>query len=559
MQIHTDLEPAPQESFTLRTRNPDVLSCIANLSNDEVFTPPEFANRILNSLAEGWAAANDGADIWADPDVTFLDPFTKSGIFLREITKRLVAGLAEHIPDLQDRVDHILTKQVYGIGITQITSMLARRSLYCSKWANGEHSIAKSFGPGPGFGKADGHVWYERTEHTWTGGTNWIVTADADGKPIKRTTDGKCKFCGTSQSMLDRGADAETHAYAFIHTNDIKQLISEIFGAHMQFDVVIGNPPYQLQSDGGTRDMPIYQKFVAQAKSLEPRFLAMVIPSRWMASGLGLTEFRQEMLTDRQLRKLVDFPAAAEVFPGVEIKAGVCYFLRDASYDGDCEVTMIRGDDIVGPVSRDLGENDVFVRDSRSVEILRKVQAFGEPSVNEILARDKEFGWTSNFTGFHETEQKGDVPLHYIRLMKRGVGYIARSEVTKSAGLIDYWKVLVPQAFNGGDALPHQIVGKSLIASSPSVCTQSFLFFYVDTEEEAKSLQSYYCTRFFRFLVSLRKITQHATHATYTWVPQQSWDRTWTDEELYAKYGITDDEAAFIASQVRAMEVGAGE
>jgi site-specific DNA-methyltransferase (adenine-specific) len=536
-------------AYSMRTRNPDVLSCIANLSNDEVFTPPEFANQMLNTLAEGWASANDGADIWGDSSVTFLDPFTKSGVFLREITKRLVDGLADEMPDLQERVDHILTKQVFGIGITEICAYLARRSLYCSKDATGEHSIAKSFDD------ADGNIWFQRTEHSWADGTKWVYTADQDGNQVKKFTDGKCRFCGASQSTLDRGVDAESHAYAFIHTDNVAARVAEIFGAEVQFDVIIGNPPYQLQSDGGTRDMPIYQKFVEQAKRLEPRLLTMVIPSRWMASGLGLNEFRKEMLNDRRVQSLVDFPAASEVFPGVEIKAGVCYFLWDANYDGDCEVTMTRGDERVGPLPRNLGEYDVFVRDSRAVQILHKLSAFSEPSINEILARDKEFGWTSNFRGFHETQKPGDIPLNYIQTMKRGVGYINRKEVKKSAHLIDTWKVLVPEAFNGGDAMPHQIVGKPLLAPSPSVCTQSFLFFYVDTEEEAQSIKSYYTTRFFRFLVSLRKITQHATHATYTWVPQQTWDRTWTDEALYEKYGITDEEQKFVESMVRALEV----
>ena len=544
----TNTPVSSHASFTLRSRNPDVLSCIANLSNDEVFTPPEVANQILDTLAEGWAAANHGANIWANPTVTFLDPFTKTGVFLREITQRLTAGLAEQIPHLEDRVDHILTKQVYGIGITEITTLLARRTLYCSKYANGPHSIAKSFK------HPEGNIWFERTEHTWVGGKEWVYTADKNGDQIKKYTDGRCEFCSTSQKMLDRGIDAETHAYPFIHTHDAKQRVADIFGVEMQFDVVIGNPPYQLQSDGGTRDMPIYQKFVNQAKTLEPRFLVMVIPSRWMASGLGLAEFRRQMLGDSRIRTLVDFPAAAEVFPGVEIKAGVCYFMRDANHDGQCQVSMIRGGERVGPVDRDLGEFDVFVRDSRAVEILRKVQVRGEQSVNTILARDKEFGWTSNFKGFNESLTAGDIPLHYIKTMKRGVGSISRQKITKSAHLVDTWKVLVPQAFNGGDALPHQIVGKSLIASSPSVCTQSFLFFHVDTEMEARSIQSYYCTRFFRFLVSLRKITQHATHATYTWVPLQTWDREWTDEALYEKYGITDEETALIESMVRHME-----
>ena len=522
-----------QASFALRSRNPDVLTCIANLSNDEVFTPPEFANRMLDTLTEAWAANHGGANIWTNKTVKFLDPCTKSGVFLREITSRLTKGLEQEIPNLEKRVNHILTKQVFGIGITQITSLLARRSVYCSKHATGEHSIAKSFA------SDDGNIWFKRIKHTWDGD--------------------KCKYCGAGRSVFDRAEGLETHAYAFIHADNIKTRLAEIFGGNMQFDVIIGNPPYQLASDGGSRDGPIYQHFVEQAKMLQPRFLAMVIPSRWMASGLGLSTFRQAMLGDRRIRELVDYPAANDVFPGVEVKAGVCYFLWDASHDDDCHVTTIRGGEVVGPIQRNLGEYDVFVRDARAVSILHKVADRGEASINTILARDKEFGWTSNFDGFHEKERAGDVPLYYIRQMKRDVGYIGRKAVTKSDQLIDPWKLLVPKAFNGGDAVPHQILGKPLTAPSPSVCTQSFLFFYVSSLKAAKSLQSYYTTRFFRFLVSVRKITQDATHSTYVWVPTQTWDRTWTDEALYAKYGITKKEQAYIESQVREMNLDNGD
>lgn len=522
-----------QANFTLRGRNPDVLTCIANLSNDEVFTPPEFANRMLDTLAEAWAANNQGANLWADRTVKFLDPCTKSGVFLREITRRLTAGLEQEIPDLPKRVDHILTKQVFGMGITKITSLLARRSVYCSKHAQGEHSIAK------GFDNDEGNIWFKRLKHTWEGD--------------------KCRYCGAGKSVFDRGAGLETHAYAFIHTDNIKARVAEIFGKTMQFDVIIGNPPYQLASDGGSRDVPIYQLFVEQAKKLQPRYLSMVIPARWMASGLGLSEFRQAMLSDRHIRELVDYPAANDVFPGVEVKAGVCYFLRDSGYEGACSVTTVRGGEVTGPIYRDLGEYDVFVRDARAVSILHKVLAREETPINTILARDKEFGWTSNFDGFHETERKSDVPIFYIRKMKRDVGYIARKSVTKSEHLIDTWKLLVPQAFNGGDAVPHQILGKPLIAPAPSVCTQSFLFFNVSSRKEAESIQSYYTSRFFRFLVSVRKITQHATHSTYAWVPMQTWDRTWTDTALFDKYGITKQEQAYIESQVRPMNLDAGD
>lgn len=537
--------------FTLKGHNPDVLTCIANLSNDEVFTPPALASQMLDALALAWAEANGGEDIWANPAVTFLDPFTKSGVFLREIVRRLTDGLALAVPDLTERVDHILTRQVFGIGITQLTALLARRSIYCSKFANGPHSIAKSFTT------ENGNVWFQRTEHTWGGGKREFRVDPITSEEITIYTSRKCVYCAASEGSHARGDALETHAYAFIHTNNIKARVAELFGEDMRFDVIIGNPPYQLQSDGGTRDVPIYQHFVEQAKRLQPRFLAMVIPSRWMASGLGLSEFRKAMLADTHIRELVDYPNAAEVFPSVGINGGVCYFLWDSLHDSDCNVTMTWGGEVVGPTLRPLNEFDVLVRDGRAIPILRKVLARGELSVNTILARDKEFGWTSNFNGFRDVQRTGDIPLHYIRSMKRSVGFVGRNDVAKSAHLIDTWKVLVPKVGSGRERERtgvDLVLGPPLIASSPSVCTQSYLFFYVESEAQARSVRSYYGTRFFRFLVALRKITQDATHSTYRWVPLQTWDQTWTDEALYAKYGLTDEEVALIESMIRPME-----
>ena len=522
-----------QASFTLRGRNPDVLTCIANLSNDEVFTPPEFANRMLDTLAEGWAAGNDRADIWADSKVRFLDPCTKSGVFLREIVTRLNKGLEAEIPDLQTRVDHILTRQVFGIGITRLTGLLARRSLYCSKHATGEHSVAK------GFESDDGNVWFQRTLHTWV--------------------DAKCKFCGAPRNLFDRGPEFENHAYAFIHTDNIKTHLRALFGGNMQFDVIIGNPPYQMTGGaGGTSDSSIYHLFVEQAIRLEPSYVCMVTPARWIAGGRGMDDFRRAILGGEHLRELVDFPASAEVFPGVEIKAGVCYFLWDKQHKGDCSVTTFRGGEKLGPISRKLDEYDIFVRDARAVSILHKVLERNDAPISSLLTRDTPFGIASNFEGFSQTRRRNDVALYYIRKMKRGVGYINRNTINKNVQHIDFWKVLVPEAYNGGEGLPHQILGKSVIAPPPSACTQSFLAFCVQSKSEAQSLQTYYATRFFRFLVSQRKITQHGLHSTYRWVPMQTWDREWTDGELFERYGITEDEQAFIVSQIRAMDIADG-
>ena len=518
-----------QASFTLRGRNPDVLECIANLSNDEVFTPPEFAKRMLDTLAEAWAADHKSANLWEDKTVKFLDPCTKSGVFLREITSRLTKGLEKQIPQLAKRVDHILANQVFGIGITHLTSLLARRSLYCSKHANGEHSIAS------GFASDAGNIWFERLEHPWAGT--------------------KCVYCGAPRTIFDRDEGRETHAYAFIHTNDIKTRVSELFGGDMQFDVIIGNPPYQMTGGaGGSSDSSIYHLFVEQAQRLDPRYLSMVIPSRWLAGGRGLDDFRASMLGGGHLHNLIDFPASRDVFPGVEIKGGICYFLWSKDYRGKCEVTITR-DGQATTSMRHLGEFDVFIRDPQAAVILNKVLAKEETPITSILSRDTPFGIASNYSEIHERSRHGDVPIYFIQLMKRRVGYIPRRIVGKNADLIDTFKVLVPKAYNGGDAVPHQILGKPQLAPSPSVCTQSYLFLRFDSERGARSAQSYYATKFFRFMVSLRKITQDALHSTYAWVPMQSWNRTWTDKDLYVKYGITQKEQAYIESQVRPMNL----
>ncbi|MBZ5569911.1 MAG: Eco57I restriction-modification methylase domain-containing protein [Acidobacteriia bacterium] len=352
-----------QASFSLRGRNPDVLTCIANLSSDEVFTPPVFANRMLDTLADAWAANNGGADLWADSSVRFLDPFTKSGVFLREIASRLTKGLAAEITDLQKRVDHILTKQVFGIGTTYLTSLLARRSLYCSKHAHGPHSIAE------GFSSDAGNIWFERTEHTWV--------------------QGRCKVCGASQKALDRGEGLETHAYAFIHADDINARVPQLFGDDMQFDVIIGNPPYQLADGGGagTSAIPIYNLFVDQAKKLNPRLLTMVIPSRWFTGGKGLDEFRASMLADDHLRSINDYVIASDVFPGVALKGGVCYFLWDRDNRGPCRVTTHFKDDPPSASTRPLLEPgaEVFVRFNEGLSILKKVVAVEKGAPRSVL------------------------------------------------------------------------------------------------------------------------------------------------------------------------------
>jgi Eco57I restriction-modification methylase len=535
------MAPDASIGFTLRGRNPDVLTCIANLSNDEVFTPPEFANRMLDTLTDAWAEASGGANLWADPTVTFLDPVTKSGVFLREITTRLTHGLAAEISDLQERVDHILTKQVFGIAITNLTSLMARRSVYCSRFANGPHSIASSLA------NENGNIWFERVEHAWR--------------------DGRCRFCGAGQQALDRGEDLETHAYAFIHTDDIKARIAELFGDEMQFDVIIGNPPYQLDDGGyGTSAAPIYQLFVDQAKTLDPRYLSLVIPARWFAGGKGLDAFRESMLSDDRLRSIDDFLSAADVFPGVGLKGGVCYFLWDRDNPGDCRVTTHFKDWPLSSVSRPLLEagTDVFIRFNEGLSILKKVVAVETGHDDSVMLPDgkrfdqlvssrKPFGLDTTFQG-RATARNGDVPVY----RNGGVSYVGRSDLSTGAELIDGWKIFAGYAAPGTgnrDTYPHRIISTPFIGEPGSVSSETYLCIGpFESRSQAESALSYLSCRLTRLLILLHKPSQHVTRRVYTFVPTQDWTQTWTDAGLYAKYGITDDEIAFIESVVRPMD-----
>jgi site-specific DNA-methyltransferase (adenine-specific) len=479
---------------------------------------------MLDTLAEAWAASHGGANLWADPTVRFLDPFTKSGVFLREITSRLTLGLAERMPDLQARVDHILTKQVFGIGITRLTSLLARRSVYCSKYANGTHSITRAFD------NEAGHIWFERVEHTW----------------VK----GKCAFCGASQGTLDRGEDRETHAYAFIHTDDIKTRLAGIFGDTMQFDVIIGNPPYQLSDGGhGASAAPIYQLFVEKALDLEPRYAVFVTPSRWMAGGKGLDKYRERMLADKRLRNLVDYPKLYEGFPGVKIRGGISYFLWDREHHGPCTVQTIWDGQPTGPaVARYLDSFDVLVRRNEAVPILEKVRAKRESTLDTRVSSQKPFGLR---TFFHGKPKSTSIKQPVKLFGSQRVTWVDRSEIPANASWIDRWKVLMTRVQGTSAAIETKFLSKPIIAEPGTACTESYLVAgHFDSEIEANNYARYLRTRFARFLVSLRKSTQDAPRNVYAFIPDLPLDQEWTDAKLYRRYGLTQDEIAFIESQV---------
>jgi site-specific DNA-methyltransferase (adenine-specific) len=490
--------------------NPDVLSCLANLSNDEVFTPPQIANQMLDLLP---------AEIWSDKNTTYLDPACKTGIFLREIAKRLIVGLEKEIPDKQKRIDHIFKNQLFGLPITQMTSLLSRRGVYCSKTANGKYSVCETFDD------VQGNIRFERIEHTWAGN--------------------RCSSCGASLEEYARSEELETHAYQFIHT----ETPEEIF--NMKFDVIVGNPPYQLSDGGfGRSASPIYQNFVQQAKKLKPRFLTMIIPSRWFAGGKGLDDFRKDMLNDNRTRKIVDFEDANEVFPGVDIAGGICYFLWERDSNGVCEVANIQNGTEVAS-SRDLNEFKTFIRHGQAVPIIRKVLAKQEDKMSEQVSASKPFGLRT----FIRPQKKGDIILRW----QKGEGPYNRKEITVGVEMIDKWKVITSyvghdHAGNPGKDGKRRVLSKIDILPPGTICNETYLVIgNYKTKTQAQNLVTYMQTKFFRFLISQFMYSHHITKDSYSFVPILDMTVKWTDESLCKRYGITKTEFEFIDSKIRPM------
>ena len=495
--------------------NPDVLTCLANLSNDEVFTPPQVVNRMLDMLP---------AELFRSKETTFLDPVSKSGVFLREIAKRLMIGLESQIPDIHERADHIFTKQLFGIAITELTALTSRRSIYCSKKANGQYSICRKFHD------EEGNLRYRAIEHKFV--------------------DGKCKYCGATESVFGKKVrkELESHAYEFIHTDKPDKLFP-----NMKFDVIIGNPPYQLD-DGGSKASakPLYHLFVEQAMKLNPKFLTMIIPARWYAGGKGLDDFRDKMLTDSRIRVLVDYFDANDCFPGIDISGGVCYFLWDRDNKGLCKVVSKRKD-TTNEMTRKLLEEgaESFIRFNQAISILRKVKAKeGFKSFTQVVSSRKPFGLD---TKPRLVKQKS--PGYVFTYAYPNNAYVKEESISLNKNWVSEHKVFISYAYGERGDFPYFVIGKPFYGSPQTCCTETYLVIGpFASQNKCESCMSYMRTKFFRFLVLLKKNTQHATSKVYQFVPLQDFSHPWTDEMLYKKYGLTEEEIAFIESMIRPME-----
>jgi len=490
--------------------NPDVLSCLANLSNDEVFTPPEVANAMLDLLPQ---------ELFHNPNTTFLDPVCKSGVFLREIAKRLIEGLADQIPDLQERIDHIFHKQLFGIAITELTSLLSRRSLYCTKYPSSKFSVTA-------FDDQSGNIRYKRINHRWK--------------------DGKCIFCSASKRAYDRDDILESHAYEWIHTTKPEGIFK------MKFDVIIGNPPYHL-SDGGQKASatPIYHRFISQAKKLNPRFMSFVIPARWFSGGRGLDSFRDEMLKDNRIRRIVDYTDSEDCFPGVDIAGGICYFLWNRDERGKCEVTTIHNGS-TQTISRELDEYPIFIRHSQALSVIEKVTARETRFYSQKVSSQKPFGLRT----YVKPTDTGDITLRY----NGGTGPFWRKDVTQSTDWIDKWKVIMSyltydHAGRADKDGKRRVFSTMEILPPAAVCTETYLVVdALSSKQEAENLLKYLQTMFVRFLVAQTTSTQHIAKSNFVFVPIQDFSKPWTDGKLFEKYGLTIDETDFIESMIRPME-----
>ncbi len=506
--------------------NPDVLSCLANLSNDEVFTPPEVVNNMLDMLPQ---------ELFGNPNTKFLDPACKTGVFLREIAKRLIKGLELIFPNLQQRIEHIFRNQLYGIAITELTSLLSRRGVYCSKYPNSQYSVYT-------FDNPQGNIFYHRTQHSWK--------------------DGKCLYCGVSQKTelgnKLRETELETHAYEFIHKISVKEILN------MKFDVIISNPPYQLD-DGGAQASarPIYHLFIEKAQCLQPRYMTMIIPARWMTGGKGLDEFRSNMIHDKHITYLYDFANASDCFNGVEVKGGVCYFLWERDREDKCSIYRQDTNGITYSKRYLVEDNDdIFIRYPQLVSIKNKVQSFNEKSFEDIVSTRKPYGLASDFF-VNPTKYRlppiSDNPIQngYSILglvgLRRIKKYIPNNYPLPKKQGIDQYKLFISNSYGCGE------IGEGpatpVLATPGELCTETFLQIGPwSKENHASNAMSYLKTKFFRCLVGIRKQTQHATKNVYHYVPLQDFSKPWTDEELYAKYGLTQEEIDFIESMIKPME-----
>lgn len=319
----------------------------------------------------------------------------------------------------------------------------------------------------------------------------------------------------------------------------------------MKFDYIIGNPPYQ-ESDGGAgvSATPVYNKFIEAAKSLDPDVVSMIIPAKWYSGGKGLDDFRREMLNDSRISRLVDYTDSKECFPGVDVAGGVCYFVWDKNHEGACKYTNnYNGTETT--VLRDLGEYDTFIRYPLAERIVNKVRGFNEKTLDGTVSSRKPFGLPTTTKAL----ESGDISIRY----NGGIGPYKRSEVPSGTEMIDKWKIIISRLTAEHAGQPDKN-GQFRILSTMEklkpgcICSETYLVAGAfNTENEADNYAGYLKTKFARFLIAQKAMTQQVSKAVFGFVPEQNYTENITDTYLYNKYKLDSEEIGFIEKLIKEM------
>lgn len=532
------------ESAEDYVENFDILETITNVGNDEVFTPRKTCDLLLDALPE---------EVWTNPNYHWLNPATKNGVFEREIALRLNKGLKDVIPDDETRKKHILQDMIYSIGQTKFTANVARRTLYYCSQANrkcdgikapdGHYVNGYAIGNGSWFTDEEGNIKTPNTNHDFG-------------------SDGKCRFCGIgSDSKYVSPTQREQYAYEFIHIDPSEladHLSQRFFGGNkeMKFDIIIGNPPYQLgTNDKGIQAIPIYGNFVEQAISLAPKYVSMIIQSRWFTGGMGMDDFRKKMLNDRHIRLIHDFPKSRDCFSDVDIAGGVCFFTWERDYSGDCQIVSQIGNKIT-ETTRSLNEFNVLIRDNIGIKIIRKIKKKTNIMLDSTVSSICPFGISTSVRG-KEGPFSGSVKLY----TSAGPSYISRSQVTKGIELIDKYKVSIGQLNPDRGGVNNAVDGKSNVTTKVKVYgpnevfSATYLLLGSFSEEAiAHNFESYMKTKFVRFLILLTLSSMHITKESFLFVPAEDFSITWNDKMLYEKYDLSDEEIDAIEDSIKEMK-----
>ncbi len=543
----------------------DILETITNVGNDEVFTPRKTCDMMLDLLPD---------EVWHNPLYKWLNPATKNGIFEREIAIRLDKGLENVITDKEERRKHILQNMIFSIGQTKFTSNVARRTLYYCSQANrkcdgikatdGHYVNGYAIGNGSWFDDEEGNIKTPNTDHEFVDSSGRMMPSTVKDEDRKKY---KCKYCGVSADsryvdpkQREQYAYEFTHIYRLVLSKHLKQRFKpKTEDRKMKFDIIIGNPPYQLQvneSGKGLGAVPIYQNFVKQAIALNPKYLCMIIPSRWFSGGVGLDDFRNDMLKDRHIKKLFDFSDSKDCFPGVDINGGVCYFLRDSEYEGNCDFTNVTNG-IRSTATRKLNEFDIFIRRNDALSIVKKILSKKEKTLamNGGCSPQTPYGFLSTFEGTEKKTKENDCEI----LTSKGWRFVERDLVTKSRDTIDKFKPMISKLTCEHAGTPdkngmYRVLSRMELLKPGQICSQSYLTVCPqETEQNAINVYNYLRTKFVRFLIQLTLTGMNMSIENFNFVPWLDFSESWDDKKLYSRYGLDEKEINVIESVIREM------